>query len=380
MRLDQVLFTVHIMHVGRRRLHIFLSLILANPLSQLRLTPPVSSMDGPRPVKLTSQRLPLWLRLRIFVGRVRYGEDQVMGGAGQVLHLSSSRLVKLRCHPNELQAMEFVRKNTAVSVPKVYEVYEYDGAQHLVMERVAGNRCTDDFSAMTPEQLKNFGMELAGHLQQMRSLKPPAQGFVGPLSLGSNLDHRLSGTRFGPFEKLADFHTYLRFGRPLEHWADRPWVMKVHSRPETYTTKFTHADLRPNNIMVKEGNITAIIDWEFAGWYPEYWEYTKMYFGELRPRWDNFYKAIEEGGIRKYPDEKEAELEIWRRMGPFTYDDPQWKPGDDERALEERLRGEEDDRIRRGEAAGELTVGGNGAAKAEETEGGEKAPDSPKDK
>jgi len=28
-----------------------------------------------------------------------------------------------------------------------------------------------------------------------------------------------------------------------------------------------------------EGRITGIIDWEYAGWYPEYWEYAKAYFG-----------------------------------------------------------------------------------------------------
>jgi hypothetical protein len=27
----------------------------------------------------------------------------------------------------------------------------------------------------------------------------------------------------------------------------------------------------------KAGKITEIIDWEFGGWYPEYWEYTGMH-------------------------------------------------------------------------------------------------------
>lgn len=38
---------------------------------------------------------------------------------------------------------------------------------------------------------------------------------------------------------------------------------------------FTHGDLRPDNIIVKNGRVTAIIDWEMAGWYPEYWEFAK---------------------------------------------------------------------------------------------------------
>ncbi len=26
------------------------------------------------------------------------------------------------------------------------------------------------------------------------------------------------------------------------------------------------------------GRVTGIVDWECAGWYPEYWEYTKAHF------------------------------------------------------------------------------------------------------
>ena len=41
---------------------------------------------------------------------------------------------------------------------------------------------------------------------------------------------------------------------------------------------FTQGDLRPDNIMVKKGRVTAIIDWEMAGWYPDYWEFAKAFF------------------------------------------------------------------------------------------------------
>lgn len=40
---------------------------------------------------------------------------------------------------------------------------------------------------------------------------------------------------------------------------------------------YTHGDLRLNNIIVKDGRVTAITDWEMAGWYPEYWEFVKAF-------------------------------------------------------------------------------------------------------
>lgn len=39
---------------------------------------------------------------------------------------------------------------------------------------------------------------------------------------------------------------------------------------------FTHGDMGPHNILVENGRISAVLDWELAGWYPEYWEYVKM--------------------------------------------------------------------------------------------------------
>lgn len=43
---------------------------------------------------------------------------------------------------------------------------------------------------------------------------------------------------------------------------------------------FTHADINMRNVLVNEnGRISGIVDWECAGWFPEYWEYTKkMHF------------------------------------------------------------------------------------------------------
>jgi len=47
--------------------------------------------------------------------------------------------------------------------------------------------------------------------------------------------------------------------------------------PRSSKSVFTHGDITPRNIMVDEsGRILAILDWESAGWYPDYWEYARM--------------------------------------------------------------------------------------------------------
>ena len=35
-----------------------------------------------------------------------------------------------------------------------------------------------------------------------------------------------------------------------------------------------HGDLSSLNILVRGDEIVGIIDWETAGWYPSYWEYS----------------------------------------------------------------------------------------------------------
>lgn len=61
-----------------------------------------------------------------------------------------------------------------------------------------------------------------------------------------------------------------------------PKALKDH--PST----FTHCDLVRQNIIVQEHTgteghpdrqfkVTGLIDWEYAGWYPRYWEYAVFF-------------------------------------------------------------------------------------------------------
>ncbi|KAK8128927.1 hypothetical protein PG984_010035 [Apiospora sp. TS-2023a] len=272
----------------------------------------------PRRVVMQSDTLPVSLRLRIWASQYLY-PGRSRGGFGNVVRLPFGKVIKLNTTRNEADAMEFVRANTSVPIPKVYEVYERpNGSVSIVMESLPGDT---DYANMSPEQVRAFGDELSGYLHQLRSLEPPEKGFIGSVNEGSLLDHRLGNVRFGPFHNVDDFHSYLRFGGPLDTWMYNPVVKKIHGRSSTYRVKFTHADLNPTNIQYHNGRIVGIIDWETAGWYPEYWEYTKMRFVD-RPAYNKFFEAVEATPtIDKYPEELEAERDIWRRISPWAYED-----------------------------------------------------------
>ncbi|EGY21113.1 uncharacterized protein VDAG_02637 [Verticillium dahliae VdLs.17] len=274
---------------------------------------------APRRVAMQSDALHLSLRVRIWASQYLYpGRNR--GGSGNIVRLPFKKVIKLNTTRNEVEAMEFVLNHTSVPLPKLYEVYERpDGAVHIVMEALPGNGT--DYTNMSPEQVQAFGDELSGYLHQLRNLEPPEKGFVGSVNREPLLDHRVGHVRFGPFHSVDDFHSYLRLGGPLDTWMYDLVVKAIHGRSGTYGVRFTHADLNPSNIQYHNGRITGIIDWEFAGWYPEYWEYTKMWFAD-RPVYRKFFEAIEGNvAIVKYPEELKAEQDIWQRLSPWAYDD-----------------------------------------------------------
>ncbi|KAI2039405.1 hypothetical protein LOZ02_002163 [Ophidiomyces ophidiicola] len=64
---------------------------------------------------------------------------------------------------------------------------------------------------------------------------------------------------------------YIRFGG--QRYKDLLFGMLPCSRSSVYT----HGDIAPRNIMVDEKyQISGVLDWEFSGWYPEYWEYAQI--------------------------------------------------------------------------------------------------------
>ena len=84
----------------------------------------------------------------------------------------------------------------------------------------------------------------------------------------------------GPFRTLKDFYHWLewlpqRYLASSQRYKD-PYLCLM---PKDSVIKFTHADINPVNIMVSASGsprVLALIDWEQAGWYPDYWEYYKM--------------------------------------------------------------------------------------------------------
>ncbi|KAM3513992.1 hypothetical protein MY11210_002424 [Beauveria gryllotalpidicola] len=245
------------------------------------------------------------LRLRLWLGRRIFHHD-IMDKAVRV---SWHRLIKGPCDPTEVEAMQYVAAHTSIPIPKLHKIHTTEsGRIYIEMEYVQGctlSRALPTLSA--GDKARIFG-QLRRHVEELRALPRPSPGLVSSAFGNPAHDGRIGGRFFGPMS--VDAFQELARGRLVME--DVPLlgeeVRQVHT--SRYETMFTHADLAARNIMVRGGDIAAIIDWAYAGWYPEYWEFTKAHYVILEEDWvDNVRTAIP-----PYDLELAAEEILWRRL------------------------------------------------------------------
>jgi thiamine kinase-like enzyme len=151
--------------------------------------------------------------------------------------------------------------------------------------------------------------QLADYVKQMRTLKSPYGCTIGSVLGGPVFDCRLyfMGVS-GPFPDESRMNKQLRYLKPLEDWPED--IRLAHSM--THEIVFTHGDLVPRNIMVEGSTVTAILDWESAGWFPIHWEYHKARFEATQKRYDLWRPWIPKF-IPPFEMESEANMSLVRK-------------------------------------------------------------------
>jgi hypothetical protein len=112
----------------------------------------------------------------------------------------------------------------------------------------------------------------------------------------------------GPFTSVAKFHDFIV--GPVKNCPRPEWVAKYRNMlSDDYHVIFAHADLSWENILLDPttGFITGIVDWEMAGFWPEWWEYRKALFGSRsRPWWIKILGQV----MKEYRLETEVDMEL----------------------------------------------------------------------
>ncbi|CAG8959180.1 hypothetical protein HYFRA_00012537 [Hymenoscyphus fraxineus] len=183
----------------------------------------------------------------------------------------------------DIETSNFVRQNISVPVPSVVEVFIDENpiarSSWVSMKENSGASLTTAWTAITPTARDKTEAELRNYLLEMHAIHP-SQICIGSYSGGPAYDHRLD-TRFscGPFASGSNFSDYL-----ITPMADRTKKKLVsyyrQQMADDHGIASTYSDLYGDHIFVKHATwrINGIVDWEMAGWWSEYWGYTKSKF------------------------------------------------------------------------------------------------------
>lgn len=162
--------------------------------------------------------------------------------------------------------------------------YENDNVVRIIMDFVEGDALSEVWEGLNDGQKEVLAEDLKKYVSELRELKGKKIEALngGPTRLITgyqNVEEEWpfeSEERFNQFRKIQGIDTRMYASQDDDSSRTDNSSQEEDARPERDEIVFTHGDLVPKNILVNDkGNVTAIVDWEFAGYYPKYWEHSR---------------------------------------------------------------------------------------------------------
>ncbi|KZZ90003.1 phosphotransferase enzyme family protein [Moelleriella libera RCEF 2490] len=253
--------------------------------------------------------------------------SEVIESSGEVIKESSGRRIirfnkfyvikhGLKVSLTEGQNMLFVRRTTSIPVPEVFALFsKKDDAgrsvKYIIMENIPGCSLDTAWTRLDSTDKVKISNQIRAHLDILRGI--PAPGYFGCIGRkpfedsifwtapGDNVEDGIISGPFDSESKLNDalvlkyvYNSGLNF-KANYYRRVLPLVLRNHK------AVFTHGDLQRKNVALAEDGTVVLIDWENAGWFPEYWEYATAMFacGAWQDDWHEYVGRI----LAEYPNE-----------------------------------------------------------------------------
>ena len=170
--------------------------------------------------------------------------------------------------------IRFLQRNTAIPIPNILTQWtEEDGRCFVIMERLRGTPLSEVWGKMSTVERDKLARQTVHSLHQLRNLTsmrikslsddPVYSAFLFPSGFGKP---------HGPLSSDDELWEEM-----TKTWDGFPETARQHLReqmPPATPYTFTHGDLAMANIMVEDGKLIGIIDWESSGYFPIWWEFT----------------------------------------------------------------------------------------------------------
>ncbi|KAL4989673.1 kinase-like protein [Aspergillus falconensis] len=201
----------------------------------------------------------------------------------------------------EAENMRFLATNSKVPVPKVHEAFRDPDTNktYIIMEYLPGDTLQKLLPSLNQVEKAAISSLVKDAITELRSI--PAPDYFGMLNHQPYLDgvfwtEGLDSKISGPFASQGDMN--LALVEKLGQTESKEYVRLLRNMIDRtlngHRNVFTHGDLQPKNIMVEklgdrdgypQFRIT-LLDWESAGWYPEYWDFCNATIAcRFKPDW-----------------------------------------------------------------------------------------------
>jgi hypothetical protein len=221
----------------------------------------------------------------------RYGRIVVVNGCFVVKY-------GINVTENEGYALLFLENHSFVPTPQLYAMYREDDMLYLIMSLMPGKQLGDIWNDLPEYDKLHIMKQLRSTWDYIRSI--PASTSISNVT-GGPLTHRFFFSAeedpkiTGPFQTEEDLcqalalHSHKNWeGNRIRSWTSEYFTRQLPNALKGHGNVFTHGDVQRKNILVEQVSIdnttggrqyrvSAILDWEDAGWYPSYWEYAAQY-------------------------------------------------------------------------------------------------------
>jgi aminoglycoside phosphotransferase (APT) family kinase protein len=177
----------------------------------------------------------------------------------------------------EADALRFLNNcGLDLPVPCILDSIVVGGQTFTLMTRIPGELLIDKFEALSDSQLNIIIQDVFAVLRSLWTLRQPTQD-SGKVMLSAS-DHGLPSPAQlfddleGPYDSILDCYVHMSSHLVGSKEELQQLYPAASQALVTDAIVYVHADLRSHNILVKDGRLSGIIDWENSGWLPRHWQ------------------------------------------------------------------------------------------------------------
>ncbi len=191
----------------------------------------------------------------------------------RIHHLPFNLLIK-DCRTDSVVEREahgtMMARAMGLPVPRILG-YSDKGAENLptiLMTKVPGQPLSDVYDSYSEEELNVIMAEVGACLDRMHAFASPHGAAICGLKGDYIENSMLPLCKYARTENPVEFHKSINLwhANPKTKNFDHLVGLAKQLEGKDCQVVFGHGDLSPWNIMVKDGHLTGIIDWEYAGW------------------------------------------------------------------------------------------------------------------